>query len=91
MTQQYLDAFGKPLSIGDTASYVYNDTSFLIFCRVEVVGFTPQKVKIIIKEYRNKGELDQDEPIKSSSGVTLFVSHPVGAEKAVMPYFLIKD
>lgn len=88
---QHLDAFGKPLTVGDAVSYVYNDYSSIIFCRVHIVGFTAKKVKIVIDEYRHKGELDQDVPIRSSSGALHHMHHPVGEEKTVMPHFLIKD
>jgi len=91
LKQKFIDAFGQPLAVGDTASYVYNDTSFLIFARVQVIGFTPKKVKVVINEYRSRGELDQDRAVKNSGGTTVFIHHPVGEEKAVMPHFLIKD
>lgn len=53
----HVDAFGKPLAVGDEAIYTYLYSSrYLHIAHVVVVGSTAKQVKIEFKEIRHNGE-----------------------------------
>lgn len=79
------DAFGRPLSVGDDAYYVYSDDGNLMFCRAQVIDLLPKTVRVVISEYRHKGELDQNKVVSGTE-----MARGVDETKTVPTHSLIR-